>query len=78
MADPVPMAMTSYSFITLHPTSLKEGTLRPFGEFVSLFIGERADNDHDKVYECPDSQATSREKLQYARAYLSHIKPMET
>ena len=45
---------------------------------MALLITEGANNDHYKIYECPNAQATSRDKLQYPRAYLSHIKPMET
>lgn len=53
-------------------------SLCPLGDFIALLITESANNDHYKVYECPNSQATSSDKLKYPRAYLSHIKPMET
>ena len=52
--------------------------LCPLGDFMALLITESTNDYHDKVYERPNSQATRSDKLQYPRAYLPHIKPMET
>jgi hypothetical protein len=59
-------------------SALDAFSLCPLGDFIALLITESANDDHYKVYEGPNPQATSREKLQYPRAYLPHIKPMKT
>ena len=54
------------------------GNLRPLRDFVSLFVSRCTDDNHYKIYQRPDSEATKGYQLQNSCPYFSNIESMNT